>query len=59
MDRHIEKHDCLESKSSAKILSKTQSNFTRKGIKLVRMVDIQNIFGELWYSIDGRRMAYK
>lgn len=59
MRRHIEKHEELVNKASAKALTTDQASFKKKGIKLVRMEDIKTIFGGLWYSSDGRKIAYR
>jgi len=52
-------HKNLVSEESAKALAKIQSTYSYKGVILVRMSDIHNIFDKLWNSIDGRKAAYK
>jgi hypothetical protein len=59
MVRHIGKHENLVNKASAKALTTVQKTFKKKGFKLVRMEDIKNIFGDLWLSSDGRKIAYR
>lgn len=58
MFRHIKKHEDFVSDKSAKALADIQSKFLRKGIKLVRISDIQNAFGKLWCSDHGMQIAH-